>query len=220
MPQDARLFAITNALDAHRPRTGAALAAQLGVSVRTIYRDMDRLTASGVPIEGTRGAGYTLAEHALLAPMTLTKAELEALNLGLAIAAELADTALAEAAASLAAKVDAAQPSQSAPTEAWAAPTPFSTPARGFSHLAPARTAIEAKQKLRLTYTDETGTVTDQTVRPLKLSYWGRIWALTAWNERSASFARFRLDLIETLEPLPELFSDTPGKRLQDAEEL
>ena len=62
-----------------------ALAQDLGVSVRTIYRDMEVLAASGVPVEGTRGYGYTVQAAITLPPLNLTEAELEALHLALAV---------------------------------------------------------------------------------------------------------------------------------------
>jgi predicted DNA-binding transcriptional regulator YafY len=48
------------------------------------------------------------------------------------------------------------------------------------------------------------------------MEYWGRVWTLTAWCETRDDFRVFRVDLIDTAKPLPELFVDEPGKRLQD----
>ncbi len=198
------------------------LAARLGVSQRTIYRDMDRLMAAGVPVSGTRGTGYTLADTIALPPITLTQDELSALNLGIAILSEAADPDLKAVALSLADKVDAALPQETiAEAETWkTALTPLANAARGLSHVGALRSAIRGRQKLRLSYRHPEGTATRRTVRPLRLESWGRAWTLTAWCELRQDFREFRLDLIEEATPLPELFIDEPGKTLADYEGL
>ncbi|AXI46111.1 transcriptional regulator [Sulfitobacter sp. SK012] len=196
----------------------ADLARTLGVSDRTLYRDMDTLVASGIPVIGTRGAGYRLSDATPLPPMTLTPAELEVLQLGLALTAELGGNELRAASLSLAAKVDAGLPTQAiAPQDIWKFATyPFADTARGLGHMPTLRAAITARQKLRLTYTGIDAHVTSRTIRPLRLGYLGRIWTLVAWCELRHDFRDFRLDLIETAEALPALFTDEPGKQLSD----
>jgi predicted DNA-binding transcriptional regulator YafY len=162
--------------------------------------------------------GYRLPPLTTLPPLTLTAAELEALNLGLAIAAELADPTLKSAASSLADKIDAVLPQTAiAEKDAWKfAASPFADVARGFALMPTLRAAIKARQKLRITYTARNGTVTSRIVRPLLLEYWSRVWTLTGWCEARADHDVFRLDLINTAEALPELFTDEPGKSLAD----
>lgn len=213
MPQDARLHAITAALTPDTPITAAELARKLGVTERTIYRDIARLTATGLPVEGTPGSGYRLPAHVLLPPLTLTPAELEALNLGLAVAQELADPALAQAVETLTAKIDAAQPARTGPS---GGPSPFTTPARGLVHLRPLRAAIKARQLVQVVATDGDGAITSPRLRPLALEHWGRDWVLTGYSESDQAFTRLRLDSIQSVAPLPELFADDPGKRLED----
>jgi len=188
------------------------------VSVRTLYRDMDALAASGIPLRGTRGTGYRLAQAITLPPLTLTPSELEALNLGIAITAELADPELKAAANSLAEKLDAIQPeTTAAEADAWKfAASPFADAARGFAQMPTLRAAIKARQKLRITYTSKDGAVASRTIRPLHMEYWSRIWTLTAWCELRQAHRVFRLDLISSAEALPELFSDEAGKMLAD----
>ena len=84
------------------------------------------------------------------------------------------------------------------------------------SHIPTLRAAIGGRQKLRLTYTGTDGTVSTRTVRPLRLDYHGRVWTLATWCEQADGFRSFRLDLIDSVEALPELFVDEPGKRLED----
>ena len=175
-------------------------------------------TASGVPIEGSRGIGYRTLDVTTLPPITLTQAELEVLNLGLAIVVEAADPNFRAAAQSLAEKLDNALPERSVDSaEAWKfARSPFADAARGFSSMPLIRAAIKAKQKLQITYNSKGDRVTTRTVRPLQIDYWGRVWTLTAWCERKSAFRVFRTDLIQTAEARPEMFVDEVGKRLSD----
>ena len=122
------------------------------------------------------------------------------------------------AARSLAGKIDAALPGETiAEADAWKfAVHPFADAARGLSHMATLRSAIQGRQKLELGYRQGDGAVQCSTVRPLRVDYFGRIWTLIAWCELSGDFRMFRVDLVETARPLPELFVDEPGKRLSD----
>ncbi len=220
MRRTDRLFDIIQILRDGKLHRAQDIADRLEVSVRTIYRDMDTLVASGVPVEGERGVGYMVREQITLPPLNLTTAELEALNLGMAIVAEAADPDLKAAAESLAEKIDAVLPTQVvAEADTWKfAVYPFADAARGLAHMAPLRAAIKTRQKLQLSYRRIDGTLTERTIRPLHMEYWGRVWTLTAWCELRNGFRVFRIDLIETVTPLPELFTDEPGKRLSDFE--
>ncbi|OIQ34574.1 MAG: transcriptional regulator [Roseobacter sp. MedPE-SWchi] len=218
MRRTDRLFEIIQILRDGKLHLARDIAARLEVSTRTIYRDMDTLVASGVPVEGERGVGYLVREQITLPPLTLTPEELEALNLGMAIVAEAADADLKSAAQSLAAKVDAVLPTEViAEADAWKfAVYPFADVARGFAHMPTLRAAIKSRQKLALRYRRLDGTLTDRTIRPLHMEYWGRVWTLTAWCETRGDFRVFRVDLIEEVRALPELFLDEPGKTLAD----
>ncbi len=218
MRRTDRLFDIVGILRDGKLHRAQDIADRLEVSVRTIYRDMDTLVASGVPVQGERGVGYMVTQAITLPPLTLTSEELEALNLGMAIVGEAADPDLKAAALSLADKIDAVLPTQTiAEADAWKfAVYPFANAARGFAHMPTLRAAIKARQKLDLTYTSKDGTVTRRTVRPLHMEYWGRIWTLTAWCELRDAHRVFRVDLIESAQALPQLFADEPGKTLAD----
>ncbi len=218
MRRTDRLFDIIQILRDGKLHRAQDIADRLEVSVRTIYRDMDTLVASGVPVEGERGVGYMVREQITLPPLNLTPAELEALNLGMAIVAEAADPDLKAAAETLADKIDAVLPTQVvAEADTWKfAVYPFADAARGMAHMAPIRAAIKSRQKLHLSYRRIDGTVTRRTIRPLHMEYWGRVWTLTAWCELRDGFRVFRIDLITSVQPLPEVFADEPGKRLAD----
>ena len=218
MRRTDRLFDILQILRDGQLHRAQDIADRLGVSLRTIYRDMDTLAASGIPVGGERGVGYILREAITLPPLTLTAEELEALNLGIAIVSGAADPGLKAAAAALGDKIDAVLAVQGvAEADAWKfAVHPFADAARGFSDMPALRAAIKGRQKLRLRYRGGDGTLTDRVVRPLHMEYWNRVWTLTAWCEMRADFRVFRVDLIETATPLPELFVDEPGRTFAD----
>ena len=218
MRRSNRLFDLIQILRDGKLHTAQEMAERLGVTVRTIYRDMETLQLSGVPVEGERGVGYKATGAITLPSLSLTPAELEALNLGIAIVAEAADPDLARAAATLGDKVDALLPEQAiSEADAWKlAVYPFANAARGFAQMPTLRSAIKARQKLRLDYIRTDGTPTTRTVRPLHLEHWGRFWTLVAWCEWRDDFRVFRVDLIEHASALPELFADESGKTLAD----
>lgn len=218
MGRSDRLFDLIQILRDGALHTAEELAQATGVSVRTIYRDMETLRASGLPVEGERGVGYAVTAPVTLPPLNLNLAELEALHLGLAIIGEAADKDLQAAARSLSSKIDAVLPEDThAPRTGWGlAVYPFAEAAQGLAHMPPLRAAIRARQKVELAYQGLDGPETTRVVRPLELEYWGRVWTLTGWCELCADFRVFRMDRIASVTALPSLFVDEPGKRLAD----
>ncbi|MEL6958243.1 MAG: HTH domain-containing protein [Pseudomonadota bacterium] len=204
-----RLMSLIRLLRGGELHKARDLARALDVSLRTVYRDMDTLAASGVPIEGERGTGYRVTAAITLPPLNLSMSELEALHLGLAAMQQAQDTDLAQAAGSLAAKLDGVLPEAQAPMSL--AVYPFADAARGFQHLPRIRSAIRTRQKLELTLGKKT-----RTVRPLQLDYWGRLWTAIVWCDSTKRFDDIRIDEITTLRVLPSLFVDEKGKRLSD----
>lgn len=79
MNRDQRLYELVQRLRDGRLHTAHDLAVALGVSTRTIWRDMAVLSSTGLPVEGERGLGYILRAPLMLPPMVLTADELEAL---------------------------------------------------------------------------------------------------------------------------------------------
>lgn len=215
MPQrrSDRLFDLIQLLRDGRLHRGRDLAERLGISLRTLYRDMDTLIASRVPIEGERGLGYMMTAPITLPPLNLSLQELEALHLGLSVVAKASDKEMAAAAETLAAKIDADLPEDRAARASGQgfAVYPFAEAARGFVHMAPLRAAVRSRRKVDITYDGDA-----HRIRPLQTEYWGRIWTLTAWCETKADFAVFRVDRIETLDVSFDAFEDEPGKTLAD----
>lgn len=206
MARSDRLFDILQLLRGGAVHRADDLARRLGVSPRTLYRDMARLAANGVPVSGTPGAGYRLRDETVLPPLSLDDAELEALNLGIAIVAEADDPGLKAAAARLADKLDAVLPVEGAHVPPPIPPdtAPFASMARGFAHMAMLRAAIRARQKVELM--DVNGDA-PWVIHPVALDYLGRVWTLRGWSERHAAQRAVRLDLIAQARALPAFFS-------------
>ncbi|MEL6608668.1 MAG: YafY family protein [Pseudomonadota bacterium] len=218
MRRTDRLFELIQILRDGRLHRAQDMADRLGVSIRTVYRDMETLAASGVPVEGERGVGYMITAQITLPPLNLTKTELEALHLGMAVVGEAADEELQQAAKSLSAKIDAVLPEdRSAPPTGWGfAVYPFKDAAYGFQHMPSLRGAIRARQKVEITYQSLDGGQSTRTIRPLQLEYWGRVWTVTSWCEMRQDFRVFRVDKILDLRLLPAMFVEEQGKTLID----
>ncbi|MEL7300081.1 MAG: YafY family protein [Pseudomonadota bacterium] len=217
MKRSDRLIQLITILRDGRRYRAEDLAERLGVSLRTVYRDMDVLAASGIPVEGTRGLGYEITAAVTLPPLNLTTVELEALHLGLSAVGEGGDEELREAARGLSAKIDAALPEerQGAPRGFGFAVYPFADVAHGFKHMPPLRAAIRSRQKVRIS-TEETDGERSRVMRPLQLDYWGRVWTVTGWCERAGDFRTLRVDKIGSLTILPAIFVEEEGKRYED----
>lgn len=218
MRRTDRLFELIQILRDGRLHRARDLGQRLGVSTRSIWRDMDVLKASGIPVEGERGLGYMLTAPVMLPPLNLTLAELEALHLGMAVVGQAADAELQAAARSLQGKIDAVLPAhRTAPAAGWGfAIAPFAEAAKGFAHMPAIRKAIRGRTKLRIRYLSLEGAATDRVIRPLEMEYWGRLWTLTAWCELREDFRVFRIDRIEAAEALDETFADEPGRTMAD----
>ena len=218
MKRTNRLIELIQILRDGRFHRAEDIAGRIGVSLRTVYRDMHTLAASGIPVEGLRGLGYQITAPVTLPPLNLSMTELEALHFGLSAVGESADEELREAARSLSAKIDAVLPEdRNTPPTGWGFATyPFSDAAAGFRHMPSIRAAVRARQKLAITHRSSDGAEMRHTIRPLALEYWGRVWTVTCWCESVNDFREFRVDQIQSVEILPALFVDETGKTLDD----
>ncbi len=219
MPRSDRLFDLIQIMRDGRLHRAADLAQVLGVSVRSIWRDMGVLAASGMPVEGERGVGYILRAPITLPPMMLSPAEMIALRAGVRLMAEGADPALAAAARTLAAKIATVAPALRDEGEDIFAPRP-SESRRASPHLPLLRKAIRQSERLTIAVLDPSGQLTQRDVRPLSLSLSGQTWVLTAWCETRVRFEEFGLDRLLDIVPRGEIFPKEPGKRLADYRKL
>lgn len=198
--------------------TASALAGHLGVSERTVYRDIRDLMASGTPIEGEAGVGYTLRRDYDLPPLMFDAEELEALVLGARLVAALGDEALVRPARSAISKVESALPQR---MRSSLERPPLFAPRTPRARIRSAaldriRAAMTGKRKLRMHYQREDGEKSVRMVRPLGAFFWGTSWTVAAWCELRNDFRNFRLDRIYELELAEETFTDEPGRTLRD----
>lgn len=197
MTKAERLLALLQLLREHRrPVSGRALAEPLGVSLRTLYRDIASLQAQGVPIEGEAGLGYVLRPGYLLPPLMFTESELEALLLGTRWVASQDDPALAPAARSAMARIAAVLPAGlgAGLSEVGLLVGPGSQAPVAPEVLSRVRAAIRSERRLALRYATENGTASERQVWPLALAYFDRVRVLVAWCELRGDFRHFRLD--------------------------
>jgi predicted DNA-binding transcriptional regulator YafY len=215
MRRTDRLFDLIQILRDGRLHTARDMAERLEVSVRTLWRDMATLVASGLPVEGERGVGYILREPVTLPPLTLTRDEVQALTLGLALMTRGADPSLTRAAESLQGKIAAVLPARlmdGVGQDTWVFPGDEAMAAA--RHLPGLRRAIRLRERVVIAYVDEAGSASERPVRPLLLEFWGRVWTLASWCETRGDFRSFRVDRIESLALTGQTFADEPGRDL------
>ena len=199
------------------PITAARLAEETGVSLRSLYRDVDALRAAGARIEGERGYGYRLVEDYALPPQTLDRNELEALALGLAEVQRMGDATLAKAAASVLAKVGARLPEGHEQRLVHA----ISLVYRPETRLASAdmdmiRAACWDERVLRLHYTDQQGVASEREIQPLALVYAERSLTVLAWCCLREDFRMFRSERIAMVEDAGRSFRPARAALLRD----
>jgi predicted DNA-binding transcriptional regulator YafY len=202
MSRAERLLELMQVLRRHRfPVSGATLAEELGVSLRTLYRDIASLQSHGARIDGEAGLGYVLRPGFLLPPLMFTPEEIEALVLGSRWVAERADSKLAEAARGAIAKVAAVLPAElriELDTSALLIP-PCRQVAAGDQELASIRHAIRAERKLIVKYRDLKDQESVRTIWPFALAFFDRVRVVAAWCELRRDMRHFRTDRIVDL---------------------
>ena len=203
MRKSDRLFQLTNILRRHQPITAKQLAERLTVSERTIYRYVDDLSLAGIPIYGEPGVGYRLSEGFELPPLQLSSGELEALIVGVSLTASLTGEKFAAAAHSLLSKIEAALPNESqmiAHEDRVVRVLASHRQSEAYLLWGKVHTAIASGWWLRITYKSLSEAVTDRTVFPLGLFYWGGKWTLGCWCELRGGYRDFRVDRITKIE--------------------
>lgn len=195
MARPDRLFRLLQAMRVlPKPVTAKRLAEETGVSLRSLYRDIDSLRAAGARIEGERGYGYRLLEDYALPPQTFGRMELEALALGLAEVRHMGDPALAEAAIAVLAKVAASLPDDREQQLFHAVSRVYRPDARFRApvDMTLLRRACWEEQALRIRYADKAGALTEQVIWPLAIVYTDRSLVVLAWCCLRQGFRKFR----------------------------
>jgi predicted DNA-binding transcriptional regulator YafY len=212
MSRSERLLDLIQILRRHRrPVTGAHLAEELGVSVRTLYRDIRTLIGQGAPIDGEAGLGYVLRPGFLLPPLMFSEEEIEALVLGARWVAQNGDRSLAIAARDALAKIADVAPAplrDRAESSGLIAAPRASEKLEALSLL---RQAIRNERKLRFSYVDGEATRSERIVWPFALAFFERVRVVAAWCELRQDFRHFRLDRIAT----PVLLDERYPRRRQ-----
>ncbi|ADZ91604.1 helix-turn-helix transcriptional regulator [Marinomonas mediterranea] len=204
MSKSDRLFQLTNILRAHQPITARELSERLCVSERTIYRYIDDLSVSGVPVYGEAGVGYKLSEGFELPPLQLTEQELEALIVGVNMTFSWTGPMLSKASRSLLSKIEAALP-HTVSTQSNNQRT-VRTPGEHIRaidscHWDELHQLIQENQWAQICYRSLSGTETNRIIFPLGLFFWGGKWTIGSWCSSKNAYRDFRLDRIDTLEP-------------------
>jgi predicted DNA-binding transcriptional regulator YafY len=212
-----RLFRIVERLKARKSVARAEdLAQELEVSVRTIYRDIADLMASGTPIHGEAGVGYVLDRHHVIRPLMFSAEELDTLMLGARMLESWGDKGMSRAGRAALDKIRAVAPRELVEAEEVL----FSFPSRGKPQtkveLSPLRAAIRAKRIVTFSYESEAGARSTRSVRPLSLVFFAPIWIVLGWCEMRSDFRNFRIDRMSGLVVTDARFRDERGKRLKD----
>lgn len=199
MPRADRLLRLVQVLRRYRtPVSAATLAEELGISVRSVYRDIQTLRAEGASIEGEPGVGYVLRPGFLLPPLMFTDEELEALVLGLRLTAEHGDDALGRASVEVVAKLRAVLPKDLRAlvdeTALLAGPARERPPET--IDLGEVRRAIREQRKATIEYVDDKGGRTERIIWPIGLAFFERSRVIIAWCEARQDFRSFRADRI------------------------
>jgi predicted DNA-binding transcriptional regulator YafY len=203
MSRAQRLLDLIQLLRRHRRVVaGAVLAEELGISLRTLYRDIETLKAQGASIDGEAGVGYVLRPGFMLPPLMFTEEEIEALVLGSRWVSERADGPLGKAARNLLAKIGAVLPDdlkQGIDTSGLLI-GPGAPLAAGDAELAAIRRAIRSEHMIEIAYADERGIATERTIWPVALAFYDRVRVVVAWCEYRVGYRHFRTDRITALE--------------------
>ncbi|MEO0913575.1 MAG: YafY family protein [Pseudomonadota bacterium] len=219
MPRSDRMLLLIDALRGRRrPVPGKDLADELGISLRTLYRDIAGLKAQGVPIDGAPGFGYILQPGFLLPPVTLCEDEVDALMLGARMVAELAGGDLARASDQLIGKVLAVLPEK---TRAQAELTGlfFSDESRDERHGSTTllRKAIRYEREAHFLYQPLGGLKAERRhIKPIAIGFFRAALLLAGWCHKRGDFRHFRIDRMSEISVSEERYR--PPRRLLLAE--
>jgi len=213
-----RLFRIVQLLRSGRLQTARNLAEKLQVSHRTIYRDVQDLQLSGVPITGEAGVGYTLRRDFDIPPLMFDREEIAALVLGARMVQAWGGMQLTEAANRAIRKIEAVLPTdlRERIDDVLLYAPGIRVSAEVRSRLDALHIAAQERRIVLIAYAREDGEHSVRRVHPLALYFWGGAWTLAAWCELRDDFRSFRVDRMEHLDSLSEKFIPKAGQMLSD----
>lgn len=217
MRRAERLFRLVNEMRTRRISRAEDLASLFEVNIRTIYRDIAHLQASGVPIEGAAGVGYLLRPGFDLPNLTFSHDQIAALAVGLSFVESKGDAVLASAAREARAMIQAGLPE---PEARRLADAPYFA-VRGQdlpSDPAPVtllRRAIRDRLVVQIAYADGQAVASMREVQPLAIWSMAEGWMFSGWCLLRQDFRTFRLDRIGHIAATGAVFADDPARGLQ-----
>lgn len=223
MSRSQRLLDLLQILRRHRyPVAGHALAGELGISLRTLYRDIATLQQQGANIEGGAGLGYVLRPGFELPPLMFSLGEIEALVLGMRWVARRGDRQLMAAARDVLAKVGAVLPpalrEELETSTLLIGPAPASEVPDAL--LEQVREVIRREHRVQLGYRDVEGQASQRVVWPFALGYFEQTRVLAAWCELRQAMRHFRLDRVDDLLDLGQRYPRRRQVLLREWREL
>lgn len=219
MRKGERLFQLLNLLRSRRGVvTSQEIAEQLRVSQRTVYRDIQVLSLSNIPIESEAGVGYRLRPGFNLPPLMFEEDELQALMLGVKMVQSWSDEQLGDAANRAFDKIMSILPdalhSRHHQQDGWLIVPDFRR--QQVSRFSDAlREAIKLKLQIKIDYQSLDEQQTERELWPLGLVFWGSVWTLVAWCLLRQDYRMFRLDRIKDLKHQETKFQTTKMLSLQ-----
>lgn len=202
MSRSARLLDLIQLLRNRKvPVTGPDLARQLGISIRTLYRDIATLQAQGADIQGEPGLGYVMRPGFMLPPLMFSADEIEAIVLGSRwVAARSDDGRLAQSAQQALSKILAVLPETLRDSaEATNLLVPRSELTQASVDASEIRIAIRNERKLHIFYAGPDGTTSERTVWPFMIGFFEKVRMVACWCELRDDFRNFRIDRITRL---------------------
>ena len=208
MSRSIRLLNLLQQLrEARYPMTSQVLADRLGISQRSVYRDIDSLRAQGVRIDACAGLGFQLKEDFFLPPITLNETEVEAIFLALHWLKSVPDLSLQSASTSVLTKLNAVLPEHRQHLLEQ-------TTLRAFNVWLPVnmqilesiRMAIRQQVKISVHYVDEQQRASSRTLWPFAMGYFNDKIVLAAWCELRQDFRNFRIDRIQQLDLTQDIY--------------
>lgn len=221
----ARLLRLLSLLQSRTEWSGADLADRLGVTDRTVRRDVDKLRSLGYPVHASSGVtgGYRLGAGAALPPLLLDDEEAVAVAVGLRVATAGAVTGIEETSMRALAKLEQVLPHRlrrriSALLDYTVRITVDGGGGVDPDVLTTLANACRDRERLRLDYRDHHDTTSRRTVEPHQLVNWGRRWYLLAWDVDRAAWRTFRVDRLTPRVPAGPTFPprEPPGGDVVD----
>ncbi|MDA0689147.1 MAG: YafY family protein [Proteobacteria bacterium] len=197
--------------------TAQKIADDFDICQRTVYRDIQDLMNSGVPIYGEAGVGYVIDKKYHLPPVMFDADELEAIALGINMVCNWTDEKFSGKARSALEKIQAVLSDSllrdmeqlTTYSEESHRKIPWEA---DFSEI---RECIRNRRKISFQYRDLKNKVSQRTIRPLSMGFFGPVWLVTGWCESRRDFRNFRLDRIRNFASTEEYFKDEKGKTLK-----